>query len=81
MINALFPETNISINVIWGINKRNTVLATGKSIINRFSKTDIGALMFKYGGGGHFNAGTCQVKSDIAERVLAELIEKITKDG
>lgn len=81
MIYALFPETNISIHVIWGLNKMNTVCATGKSIINRTSKTNIGELMLKYDGGGHENAGTCQVENDDAERVLGELIEQITADG
>ncbi|MCH7551654.1 MAG: exopolyphosphatase [Proteobacteria bacterium] len=81
MIYALFPETNISIHVIWGLNKMNTVFATGKSIINRTSKTNIGELMLKYDGGGHENAGTCQVENDDAERVLGELIEQITADG
>jgi nanoRNase/pAp phosphatase (c-di-AMP/oligoRNAs hydrolase) len=37
--------------------------------------------MLSYGGGGHENAGTCQVENDDAERVLNELIEKITADG
>ena len=35
----------------------------------------------KYGGGGHANAGTCQVENDDSERVLGELIEHITQDG
>jgi hypothetical protein len=35
MIYALFPETNISIHVMWGVQKQNTVFATGKSIVNR----------------------------------------------
>lgn len=81
MIYALFPECNISIHVLWGLNKLNTVLATGKSITNRTSKTNVGELMLKYGGGGHENAGTCQVENDDAERVLGELIEQINKDG
>jgi nanoRNase/pAp phosphatase (c-di-AMP/oligoRNAs hydrolase) len=81
MIYALYPDTNISIHVLWGLNKLNTVFATGKSIISRSSKTDIGELMLKYGGGGHENAGTCQVDNDDAERVLGELIEQITADG
>lgn len=81
MIYALFPDTNISIHVLWGLNKLNTVFATGKSITNRTSKTDIGELMLKYGGGGHENAGTCQVENDDAERVLGELTEQITTDG
>lgn len=81
MIYAMFPDTNISIHVLWGLNKLNTVYATGKSITNRTSKTDIGELMLKYGGGGHENAGTCQIDNDDAERVLAELTAQITTDG
>lgn len=81
MIYALFPDCNISIHILWGLNKLNTVLATGKSILNRTSKTNVGELMLQYGGGGHENAGTCQVENDDAERVLNELTEKITKDG
>ena len=81
MIYALFPDTNISIHVLWGLNKLNTVFATGKSIINRSSNTDIGDLMLKYGGGGHANAGTCQVENEDAKRVLGELTKQINEDG
>ena len=81
MIYALFPETNISIHVLWGVQKQNTVFATGKSIVNRSSNTNIGELMLKYGGGGHENAGTCQIANDKASSVLQELIAKINADG
>ena len=81
MIYALFPATNISIHVMWGVNQLNTVFATGKSIINRTSKTNIGDLMLKYDGGGHENAGTCQIENDVAEKVLGELVGQITADG
>ncbi len=80
MIYALYPEANISIHVLWGLKQQNTVFATGKSIINRSSKTDIGALMLQYGGGGHANAGTCQVPNERAEELLQEVIAKIAKD-
>ncbi len=80
-IYALFPETNISIHIIWGLKQQNTVFATGKSILNRTSKTNIGELMLQYGGGGHENAGTCQIDNDKAEEVLHELIKKINADG
>jgi len=81
MIYALFPDQNISIHVMWGLKKQNTVFATGKSILNRTSNTNIGELMLKYGGGGHENAGTCQVSNDISEQTLNELIDKINSDG
>ena len=80
-IYALFPETNISIHAMWGLRKQNTVFAAGKSIFKRDSKTNIGSLMLEYGGGGHENAGTCQIDNDKAEVVLAELIAKINQDG
>lgn len=81
VIYALFPDTNISIHVMWGLNKQNTVFATGKSILNRTCKTNVGELMLAYGGGGHENAGTCQVGNDRSAEVLGELIEKITAKG
>ncbi|MEH6437278.1 exopolyphosphatase [Massilia sp. DD77] len=81
IIYALFPETNISIHVLWGVKQQNTVFATGKSILNRSSKTNIGALMLEYGGGGHENAGTCQVSNEMAEEVLGALVKRITDEG
>ena len=81
MIYALFPQTNISIHVLWGLQKQNTVFATGKSILDRSSKTNVGELMLQYGGGGHQAAGTCQVANDQAETVLKALIAKINADG
>ena len=81
IIYALFPETNISIHVLWGLKQQNTVFATGKSILNRTSKTNIGALMLEYGGGGHENAGTCQVDNEMAADVLGALVHRITAEG
>ena len=80
-IYALFPQCNISIHVLWGLKQQNTVLATGKSIIDRSSRTSVGEVMLEYGGGGHEAAGTCQVANEDAERVLAELVGRITTDG
>ena len=81
MIYALFPQTNISIHVLWGVQKQNTVFATGKSILDRSSQTNVGELMLKYGGGGHHAAGTCQVDNEQAAAVLQEIITRINLDG
>ena len=81
MIYALFPTANISIHVMWGLQKQNTVLATGKSILDRSSKTHVGNLMLEYGGGGHNAAGTCQIANDQADAVLHTLIQRINGDG
>lgn len=81
VIYALFPECNISIHVLWGVKQQNTVFATGKSIFDRGSKTNVGELMLEYNGGGHQAAGTCQVENDQSEAVLAQLIKRINQDG
>lgn len=81
IIYAMYSECNISIHVLWGLQKQNTVLAVGKSIIDRDSKTNVGELMLKYGGGGHEKAGTCQVSNDQADQVLKEVIQKLNADG
>ena len=81
MIYALFPQTNISIHILWGVQKQNTVFATGKSILDRGSKTNVGELMLEYGGGGHHAAGTCQIENDQAEATLVTLIKRINADG
>ena len=81
MIYALFPEQNISIHVLWGLKKQNTVFAIGGSIINRSHKTHIGELCLEYDGGGHRNAGTCQVNNSRYSSILNELIMRINNDG
>lgn len=81
VIYALFPQCNISMHVLWGKNKQNTVLAIGKSILNRTSKTHVGNLCLSYGGGGHQAAGTCQIENLRAEETMQEIVDKIVTDG
>jgi len=64
-----------------GLNKQNVMLAVGHSILNRTSKTNVGSLMLKHGGGGHPRVGTCQVPADTADQVLEELIVQMNQDG
>jgi nanoRNase/pAp phosphatase (c-di-AMP/oligoRNAs hydrolase) len=81
MIYALFPQTNISIHVMWGLKQQNTVFAVGKSILDRSSNTNVGELCLHYGGGGHIAAGTCQIDNDKVDATLQEIIGKINNDG
>lgn len=79
---ASFPKCNISILILpHEEDEAKTVIATGKSILDRSSKTNVGALMHEYGGGGHMAAGSCRVANDDVNRVLEELIARINADG
>ncbi len=78
---VLHPDQNVSIRIIWGFKKQNMVFTCGHSIINRTSKTDVGSLMLKYGGGGHKVVGTSQVPTEVWEEKLAEIIGQMKADG
>jgi nanoRNase/pAp phosphatase (c-di-AMP/oligoRNAs hydrolase) len=77
MVYALHPRCTVSVHVLWGLRRQNTVFAIGRSIIDRSSTFDIGRLMLAYGGGGHEAAGTCQIDNDQSETVLAEIVGTI----
>ncbi len=77
MVYALHPQCTVSVHVLWGLRRQNTVLAVGRSIIDRSSDFDIGRLMLSHGGGGHEAAGTCQIENDSAQAVLAEIVGTI----
>jgi nanoRNase/pAp phosphatase (c-di-AMP/oligoRNAs hydrolase) len=80
MVYALYLQCNVSVHVLWGVNRRNTVLAAGKTIFGRAPRLEIGPLLLHYGGGGHAGAGTCQIPNDQAERVLAEIVQSLRED-
>ena len=77
MIYALYPETQISVHVAWGFRKQNTAVMIGKSIVNKGSQVDIGELCLRYGGGGHRNAGTCQLDNDKVDAQLPDIIRAL----
>ncbi|MCA9120578.1 MAG: exopolyphosphatase [Planctomycetales bacterium] len=81
LIYALFPECNVSMHVLWGLKKQNTVFTIGKSIFDRSCTTHVGELCLEYGGGGHAAAGTCQVPNEDASRIQRELITRINSDA
>ncbi len=77
MIYAMHPEVEMSIHVAWGFKKQNTAVMIGKSIVNKASNVNIGDLCLSYGGGGHANAGTCQLPNDTVDAELPTIIEKL----
>jgi nanoRNase/pAp phosphatase (c-di-AMP/oligoRNAs hydrolase) len=77
MIYALHPQCRVSVHCLWGLKQQNTVFAVGKSIVDRTSPVDVGALMLEYGGGGHEAAGTCQVSNDDAAAVLPRIVGRL----
>ncbi len=81
LVFSLNPKQNIEVRLMWGKGKEIVVISCGYSIVNRSSKTDVGRLMLKYGGGGHKQVGTCQVPATDKDRVKEEIVAQIIQDG
>ncbi|MCL2578536.1 MAG: exopolyphosphatase [Oscillospiraceae bacterium] len=81
IVYTLCPEQNISLWVTDGREQKNCAIAIGHSITNRTSKTNVGKLALKFGGGGHNQVGTCQVPYDQADAAIAEIVAKAKADG
>lgn len=77
VVYAMYPQCDISMHVMWGREKRNTVYTVGKSIFDRGNPMNVGNLMLCHEGGGHAAAGTCQGPNETANAMRDELIEEI----
>jgi nanoRNase/pAp phosphatase (c-di-AMP/oligoRNAs hydrolase) len=74
LVYALFPECNVSIHMIRSRQPNTTVVAMGKSILNRTNPVDIGSLCLQHGGGGHAAAGTCQIPASDADELVPAIV-------
>ena len=81
LIYTLFPQANVSLRVHWGPTREHVAAAVGHSIFNRTSRTNVGLMMSRYGGGGHKGAGTCLLPAAVADEKIAEMIAALKKDG
>ena len=78
LLYTLFPDANISVVVVDGKKKVNCVITVGYSILNKSATVDVGSLMLKYGGGGHKQVGTCQVAYTDTDRIVGEIVAKVS---
>ena len=79
LVYALFPECNVSIHLLRSRQPETTVLAMGKSILNRTNPVDIGNLCLQNGGGGHAAAGTCQIPAVEANDLVPMIVQALDK--
>lgn len=78
LLYTLFPTGNISLRVADDSQRPNTTaISVGYNIFNTTSQVNVGALMEKYGGGGHRVVGSCRVPIPQAAQAIAEIFEAI----
>ncbi len=64
-------------HVLWGLKKETTVLAIGRSILNRTSEIKVDELVIPYGGGGHEAAGTCQIAHEAVPAAIRDIVSRV----
>ena len=81
LVYTLYPLANISLRVHAAPTPEKVAAVAGHSIFNRTSRTNVGELMARFGGGGHRGAGTCLLPVAVAEQKIREMIAAMKKDG
>ncbi len=75
---ALYPGHAVYLSVEQLRHEPDKVkISCGENIFERLNTVDIGALMQRYGGGGHKVAGGCSVPLSEKEKVVSEIIESV----
>lgn len=77
MVYALFPECNVSLQLMHQPTEAKTIFVAGRSFIDKTFTGDIGEIMRMNGGGGHARAGTCRAEDESATEVLNGLIKSM----
>lgn len=81
LVYTLFPETNISLRVQWGPEKKFAAVTLGHNIFNRTSKANCGQICSDYGGGGHRGAAACTLDPATAEAQIAQIVARLRREG
>ncbi|GBE00327.1 hypothetical protein BMS3Abin07_02378 [bacterium BMS3Abin07] len=81
LVYTLYPDTNVSVRIQWGPEKKFAAVTLGHNIFNRTSNAKCGQICSRYGGGGHNGAGACPVNPEDAERQISEIIDLLKKAG
>ncbi|MBI5640823.1 MAG: exopolyphosphatase [Nitrospirae bacterium] len=81
LVYTLFPETNVSVRLQWGPEKKFVAVSLGHNIFNRTSKANCGRICSIFDGGGHKGAGACPLQPDRAESLIAEIIKLLKTAG
>jgi hypothetical protein len=79
LVYSLFPETIANIKIF--DEGAQTAIKLGHSILNRGCRVNVGRLLARYGGGGHFGAGACRIPREQSKTSLAEIIQTMVANA
>jgi oligoribonuclease NrnB/cAMP/cGMP phosphodiesterase (DHH superfamily) len=75
LVFSLFPESIVNIKIRRHDRDGNRlIVSVGHSIFNKTCRSDVGKLCAKFGGGGHFGAGSCSFPAADFEKNLNQIL-------
>ncbi len=78
LLYTLFPCGNISLKIAHDSQRANTTaISVGYNIFNPTSNVNVGALLERFGGGGHRVVGSCRVPDEQAEKAIEEIFSAV----
>lgn len=81
LVFSLFPETTANVKMrVDKYDKGMVVVNVGNSLFNDNGHVNIGAMVAKYGGGGHRGAGSCAVSADMVDKSVKEITDILVKN-
>lgn len=81
VVYTMFPDANVSLQMMWGFQRQNIVITCGHSVTNRTCQADVGKLMLEYGGGGHRAVGSCQIPVQNADAAFGDIAARLRASG
>lgn len=72
---SLFSNSIASVKIRYaGQDKKQVLLSVGHSIFNPECRVNVGSMLARYGGGGHFGAGGCTLDAQDAQEKIDEIL-------
>jgi oligoribonuclease NrnB/cAMP/cGMP phosphodiesterase (DHH superfamily) len=81
LVYSIFSDSLVNMKIRYDKNnKEKVIISLGQNIFNRKSKVHLGHLVSKYGGGGHYGAGSCHFHISEANEKIVEIIDILLAD-
>jgi len=82
LVFSLFPETYVNVKIRNSEEEGGKVIASvGHSIFNRKCRVHCGKLVARFGGGGHFGAGSCSCTEKVFEDSIGSIISILRENA
>ena len=81
LVFSLFPETAVNVKIRHHDDDRERlIVSVGRNIFNDRCKVNTGMLCARFGGGGHYGAGSCCFHSSKTDEYLPVILEAVSKN-